>query len=349
MSKETKLGIFAFLVIAGAIWGYNYLKGSNLLARTQVFSAHYENIGDLMVSSPVKINGFQVGSVTRVYLEETNMQSIIAEFTVRNDISIPTTTTAVIVPGGIMGGAAIDLDFTGVCSGQDCAQSGAILEGRQLGLLQQMLGDQEIDRYMARIKEGMNGLLDTLTLMSEDETSNNLVGRGLNNTRNILASTRTATADLALLVDRLGKQLPAIMNDLQSVTGTLKTSNTDIAGMLANANTVTKQVAGADLGQTIAKSQEALQAVEKTAAELGKATDELKTVLSRIEQGDGTLGKLINEPELYNQLNTMARNVDLLLQDVRLNPKRYINVSVFGKKDKGYVYPAEDPAFPPLK
>ncbi|MBK7342463.1 MAG: MCE family protein [Saprospiraceae bacterium] len=108
MSKETKLGIFAFLVIAGAIWGYNYLKGSNLLARTQVFSAHYENIGDLMVSSPVKINGFQVGSVTRVYLEETNMQSIIAEFTVRNDISIPTTTTAVIVPGGIMGGAAID-------------------------------------------------------------------------------------------------------------------------------------------------------------------------------------------------------------------------------------------------
>lgn len=349
MSKETKLGIFAFIVIAGAIWGYNYLKGSNLLSRTQVFSAHYENIGELMVSAPVKINGFQVGSVTRVFLEESDMQTIIAEFTVRNDISIPANTTAVIVPGGLMGGAAIDLEFDGVCSGADCAESGAVLAGRQLGLLQQMMGDDEIDKYLAKLKDGMNQLMDTLTLMSEDENSQNLVGRGLNNTRNILANTRTATEDLALLVDRLSAQLPAIMNDLQSVTGTLKTSNTDIAGMLANANTVTKQVAQADLGQTIAKSQQALLAVETTAAELGKATSELKTVLARIENGDGTLGKLINEPELYNQLNVMARNVDLLLQDVRLNPKRYINVSVFGKKDKGYIYPEEDPAFSPRK
>ena len=70
MSKETKLGIFAVIVTIGAIWGYHYLKGKNLLSRTQIFSAHYEDIGDLMVSSPVKINGFQVGSVTNVYLEE---------------------------------------------------------------------------------------------------------------------------------------------------------------------------------------------------------------------------------------------------------------------------------------
>ncbi|MCF8238415.1 MAG: MlaD family protein [Saprospiraceae bacterium] len=349
MSRETKLGIFAFLVIAGAIWGYNYLKGNNLLSRTQVFSAHYENIGDLMVSSPVKINGFQVGSVTRVYLDENDMRTVVADFTVRQDISIPTKTTAVIVPGGVMGGAAIDLEFKGTCAGADCAQSGAILAGRQVGLIQHMMGGGEIDDYLGKLRDGVSELVDTLTEMSEDGSSNNLVGQSLYDTRQILSNTRVTTAELAIMVERLGTQMQAIMNDLQTVTGTLKSSNQDIAGLLANANTVSKQVVDADLGKTIENSRETLKVVEKTTAELGKATAELKTVLSRIEKGDGTLGKLINEPELYDQLKTTTKNMELLLQDVRLNPKRYINVSVFGKKDKGYDFPAEDPAFVPKK
>lgn len=346
MSKETKLGIFAVIVTIGAIWGYHYLKGKNLLSRTQIFSAHYEDIGDLMVSSPVKINGFQVGSVTNVYLEEENMQTIIAEFTVRNDVRIPGTAQAVIVPGGVMGGASISLKFDRPCSGADCATTGAVLEGRHLGLIQSMMGGADIDDYLDKLKSGMNELVDTLTIMSDDPNSANLVGRSLYDTRQILENTRVTTAELAIMVDRLGRQMEAIMGDLKTVTGTLKTSNQDIAGLLTNANAVSKQVADADLGATIRTSRETLERVTATTAELGKATEDLKSILGKIENGDGALGKLINEPELYDQLKATTRNVELLLQDVRLNPKRYINVSVFGKKDKEYALPEADPAFP---
>lgn len=349
MSKETKLGIFAVIVTVGAIWGYNYLKGKNLLSRTQIFSAHYEDIGDLMISSPVKINGFQVGSVTNVYLEEENMQTIIAEFTVRNDVRIPANTLAVIVPGGVMGGASIALKFDRPCSGEDCASTGMVLEGRHMGLIQSMMGGADIDDYLDKLKAGMNDLVDTLTVMSDDPNSANLVGQSLYDTRQILENTRITTAGLAVMVDRLGRQMETIMSDLQTVTGTLKTSNQDIAGVLANANTVSKQVADADLGETIKASKATLERVSATTAELGKATEDLKAILGKIEKGDGTLGKLINEPELYNQLKSTTKNVELLLQDVRLNPKRYINVSVFGKKDKEYALPEADPAFEPSR
>ena len=345
MKKETILGLFALLVISGTIWGYNYLKGKNLLARTQIFYADYQEIGDLMVSAPVKINGFQVGTVTGVDLRKDDMRVIRVAMSVRNDIPVPKTTRAVIEPLGIMGGAGIALEFSKPCQGDGCAQSGDLLQGEMLSLVKKMLDGEQLDTYMTQLQSGLGELVDTLTVMSEDPNSQNLVGQSLYDTREILENTRLTTEELNRMVSRLGRQVGTVLDDLQAVTGTLKSQQDDIANTLQNARTISDQVAEADLGKTITESRATLQTIDGTVAELGSATKELQTVLDRINSGEGTLGKLVNEPDVYQQLERSLTNLDLLLQDVRLHPRRYINVSVFGGKDAGYERPDHDPAF----
>lgn len=127
-NREVRLGFFAIIVLAISIWGYYYLKGRNLLSRTQVFYAEYQDIADLMVSSPVKIHGFQVGTVIQIALDKKTMKKVIVTMDVQKDISVPADAVAVIEPVGVMGGSFISLLFDKPCSGQDCAQSGDVLQ-----------------------------------------------------------------------------------------------------------------------------------------------------------------------------------------------------------------------------
>lgn len=345
MNRETKLGIFAIAILATTIWGYYYLKGRNLLSRSQIYYVEYQDIGDLMISAPVKINGYQVGSVTNISLKPTDMRVIVTELHIEKGIRIPRNAVAMIEPLGIMGGSGIALTFDQPCDGEDCAASGATLQGGTASLISKMLDEDQIDTYLQRLRSGVGDLMDTLDAASADPRSRDLVGQSLYDSRQILHNTRVTTEQLAVLVSRLGTQLQTVMGDLQTVTGALKTSNQDISAILANTSTITGQVKEADLGQTIAESRETLEDLQTTVAGLNAATADLQILLGRINEGEGTIGKLIQDPELYGNLLRTSRNLDLLLQDFRLNPRRYVNVSLIGRKDKEYTLPEKDPAF----
>jgi phospholipid/cholesterol/gamma-HCH transport system substrate-binding protein len=132
------------------------------------------------------------------------------------------------------------------------------------------------------------------------------------------------------------------------LTGALADNTDRITATLSNLEAVTGDLKEANFAdrtvQTMESANAALTSMEGTLVETRDAVNSLKSILSGIEDGEGTLGKLANDPELYTNLNSMSRNLDLLLQDFRLNPKRYINVSVFGKKQKEYQLPEDDPA-----
>lgn len=345
MNRETKLGIFAIAILATTIWGYYYLKGRNLLSRAQIFYVEYQDIGDLMVSSPVKINGYQVGAVTNISLKKSDMRTVVTELHIEKGVQVPRNAIALIEPLGIMGGAGISLTFDKPCSGEDCATSGDALQGGSASLISKMLDEQQLDSYLQRLRSGMGELLDTLDAASADPQSRDLVGQSLYDTRQILHNTRVTTEQLAILVGRLGSQLQTVMGDLQAVTGALKASNQDISSILDNASAITAQVKEADLGQTITESRETLEGLQTTLTGLNAATSDLQVLLGRINNGEGTMGKLIHDPELYGNLMRTTRNLDLLLQDFRLNPRRYVNVSVIGRKDREYTLPEKDPAF----
>lgn len=345
MKKETKLGLFAFLVLAITIWGYYYLKGRNLLASKQVFYVEYADIGELMISSPVKISGYQVGTVSAIELDQADLQTVRVSLVVDSDIHIPVSAKAMIEPAGIMGGAVIVLRFDRPCKADDCAESGAVLQGGTASLISKMLDQDQLSSYMGRLKDELAVVMDTLDLMSQDPNARTLVGGSLYDTRQILENTRVSTAELSVLVQRVGSQLTKVMDDLQTVTGGLKASNKDIGGILDNTHAITSQVKDADLGATISASRETMARIDTGVAELAKVTAELQMVLASINAGEGTVGKLVQDPAMYDNLLRTSKNIELLLQDVRLNPKRYINVSVFGGKQKDYTLPEKDPAY----
>lgn len=344
MKKETRLGIFAVIVIAMSFWGYNYLKGKNLLARTQTFYVEYVDIGELMVSSPVKVSGFQIGTVADLYLNKTDLKSVVAVLNVSNKVQIPEQTIAVIEPQGVMGGAYIALEFKQPCSGADCAKSGAKLQGRTNSLFSKMLGDNQIDGYMDRLKVGFTELLDTLSDISENPNATDIVGQSLYDTRQTLHNARVATAQLALLIERFNSQVGVILSDVGTVTSTLAAQNDNIAALTENTLHITSQIREADIGATVTESRQAIQSIEKTVAQLGTVSDNLNKLLSTLNEGDGTAAKIIRDKELYANLERSTRNLELLLQDLRLNPRRYFHFSVIGKKPGDYQFPEFDPA-----
>lgn len=346
MSKETKLGLFAVMILAITIWGYYYLKGRNLLARDQTFYVEYQDIGDLMISSPVKINGLQVGTVVDIRLDKEDMRTIIAELHVDRQVGVPSSAVAVIEPLGVMGGAAVALKFDQPCREGDCAPSGYTLRGATATLMSKMLDQDQLDAYLDKLKSGLGEVIDSLDVASSDPDSRDLVGQSLYDTRQILSNTRITTEALAALVIRVSGQLESVMGHLENVTGTLDASHEEIARILSNTQEITGQVKDADIGKTIEVSRSTLEQINTTVTDLGRVSSELQTVLLRLNEGEGTLGRLIRDPEIYTNLQRTSRNLDLLLQDFRLNPKRYVNVSLIGRKDKPYRLPEEDPAFP---
>lgn len=346
MSKETKLGLFAVMILAITIWGYYYLKGRNLLARDQTFYVEYQDIGDLMISSPVKINGLQVGTVVDIRLDKEDMRTIIAELHVDRQIGVPPSAVAVIEPLGVMGGASVALEFDQPCREGGCAPSGSTLQGGNASLMSKMLDQDQLDAYLDKLKSGLGEVIDSLDVASSDPDSRDLVGQSLYDTRQILSNTRITTEALAALVIRVSGQLESVMGHLENVTGTLDASHEEIARILSNTQEITGQVKDADIGKTIEVSRSTLEQINTTVTDLGRVSSELQTVLLRLNEGEGTLGRLIRDPEIYTNLQRTSRNLDLLLQDFRLNPKRYVNVSLIGRKDKPYRLPEEDPAFP---
>lgn len=342
MKKETKIGILAVLALIGFIWGYKFLKGQNLFSNAQVFYATYSNVDNLPTSSPVLINGLQVGMVTRQFLDEKNPDRIIIEFDVLKEIHVPKSTIAVMQTTSFMGGKSINLMFKGVCI-NDCAQSGDTLSSDYAGLLKTMLPPELVKDYVVVLRDNIGGLMDSVgaKLQSDD----NQAGRTLNDLTETIKNLKSITDKVDFLVDGVARGLIGTSNNLNSISGNLKANNDQISAILSNAEGFTADLKNAELGKTIDGANYALVSLQESLEEVKKAAVSLESIMANINNGNGTMGKLIKDPALYTNLERTSKNLDLLLQDLRLNPKRYVNVSVFGKKQKEYNLPEDDPAF----
>jgi phospholipid/cholesterol/gamma-HCH transport system substrate-binding protein len=342
MRKETKIGILAVLALVGFIWGYKFLKGQNLFSSAQVFYAVYSNVDNLPTSSPVLINGLEVGMVTRQFLDENHPDRIIIEFDVLKEIHVPKSTVAVMQTTSFMGGKSINLMFKGVCI-DDCAESGDTLISDYAGLLETMLPPELVKDYVVVLRDNIGGLMDSVgaKLQSDD----NQAGRAINDLTETIENLKSITGKVDMLVDGVARGLIGTSNNLNNVSGNLKENNEKINAILTNAEAFTEDLKQAELGKTVDGANYALVSLQESLEEVKKAAVSLEAIMANINNGNGTMGKLIKDPTLYTNLERTSKNLDLLLQDLRLNPKRYVNVSVFGKKQKEYNLPENDPAF----
>ena len=317
LSREIKTGIIVIGGILLFILGFSYLKSSPLFENGKTLYAVYKDVGGLQVGTAVTINGLVVGNVTDVKFKDQSGNLVVTLF-VRSDFNFSKKSAAELYDTGIIGGKGIQIKP--VFDGSAMVKSGDTLpNSTQMGLTQLL---QKQLTPLQRKVEGAVTNADSL-LMNVNEI---LDDKAKTDLRQTLSGLNTTVASFQRSADVLNR----ILNTNE---GKLEGSLKNFEALTSNFAKLSDSLNNAGLGRTLAS--------------LESTISNLNSLMMRIERGDGTLGKMMNDEELFVNLNNASRELDLLLQDFRLNPKRYVNVSVFGKKQKEYELPEDDPAATP--
>jgi phospholipid/cholesterol/gamma-HCH transport system substrate-binding protein len=307
ISREFKIGLVALVAIVLAVWGINFLKGINVLKPTDKYYASYGNVKGLIESAVVYLNGYKVGNVSHIKFDRDNLKKVIVEISLDNKIKLPRNTSIVVRSGSLISGAKdIDLELG---DGPGFYEPGDTLPSK----IQVELSDY-IDPIRSQIESlvtSVDTLMVSLNGLMDKKTRKDLQG--------IIANLNNATNSLKLSLQSSGA-LSKSFSNLSSVTENLKKNNAEIATLLHNFAAVSDSLRQSDL-----------KALIKHADETFARTSDL---FGKLSQGEGTAGKLMVNDSLYNNLNNALASMDSLLIDLREHPKRYVHLSVFGKKDK---------------
>ncbi len=310
-TREVKTGILAISAIALLIFGYSFLKGKNLLENDRTLYAVYDNVEGLIPSSPVTINGLVVGQVVSINFAD-NKGNLVVEFNVNNDFSFSKNSEAKVYGGGLIGGKSL-----------------AIMPIYEQGL-EAKSGDTLPGRVEAGLLELVNDKLTPLQAKLEAAITD--------------ADTLLTSVNGILNVDNKNN-LNSIFKDLSATVKNFKGASGSLNQMLSgNKDKLNNTITNLDkMSLNLSKVSDSL--AQMNVAKLGK---KLETVLASFDKiskdlnaGKGSAGKLLKDDKLYDNLEKTSKELELLLQDLRLNPTRYINVSVFGKKNKPYQKPTD--------
>ena len=352
ISNELKIGILAIVAVSLTIWGFYFLKGTNIIKGSQDFLIRYDQIDRLAVSDPVLVKGFQVGFVKDIQIvPDGNDLSVDVLIEVKKGINIPKQSIAVVTDQGITGAKAIVIEYSKPCEGiEDCAQTGDYLEGKRRGLIGSMLPTEEITDYFDEISIGLMSVLDTLAAQISATGGKEALDKGISDFQIIVDNLISSSKTIDKILSASGQKIDRAVGNIEKISSNIAENNEKITQIIENLDEITSQLREANLGNTVKSASltmdEVATAVNDLKGTIQKAEAtfaEVNNLINAINNGEGSLGKLMVNEELYENLEATSKHLELLLQDMRLNPKRYVNISVFGKKDKGYQDPKEDP------
>jgi phospholipid/cholesterol/gamma-HCH transport system substrate-binding protein len=311
ITREIKTGILVLSSIALFIWGYSYLKGRDLLNEYKIIYVEYNNVEGLASNAPVTINGLVVGKVSNITLQN-NTGKLLVELQVKSSFPFSKSSIVAIYEPGLIGGKQIqiipDFDDKNLAVNGDTLKSDVKkgltdLVAEKLTPLQEKVEKMVVNADL--LLKNLNDILDT-------KSKENLKS-SISNLNETLAGFNSAAKNVnTILADNKGK-IDGTLSNLNKVSSDF----TKISDSLSKAN----------LGQIVKNLEKTLVSVDK--------------IMSEVQSGKGTFGKMIKDESLYNNLDKTSKELELLLQDVRLNPTRYVNVSVFGKKNKPYTSPKD--------
>ncbi|MCI1266343.1 MAG: MlaD family protein [Saprospiraceae bacterium] len=339
IASEVKIGILAAVTLAVLIIGYKYLKGSNVFDKSKIYYTTFSNVQMLDASAPVLTRGIKVGSVIKVALDPKNPDQVIVTMDVKSDIKLPQSARAVLVSTGLLGGKAIDLWFDHHCT-EDCIPNRGTIPSEVKSMLSNMLPKDELEDYVQLLGKSLGNVFDTLS----GPYSHSQVAHIVNNLDATMRHLEQLSNQLNTLISLSSKNINQSLQNIDQLTTALAKNSNSIGASLNNIEGITKQLKDADAGKLVGNANQAVGTLNTTIADGKKTLGELNNVLNQVQNGNGSLTKLIKDPSLYNNLDRTSKNLDLLLQDLRLNPKRYIHVSVFGGKGEKYEKITNDPA-----
>lgn len=317
ISNETKIGALTAVAITLMILGFNFLKGKTFFGKSHNLYAKYTNVQGLANSNPVMINGLQVGTVYSITTDK-NMKEILVNMTLNKDVNIPKNSLAYIRTNPL-GTTSIDIklgDATEYLPKNDTIKTEA-----SAGILDAAV--QEIRPVLNNVKGAVKSLDSVLMNVNSilDPHSKNNIRHILDNLNKTSAGLTVSSASLQTLLNTENGALAKSLNNVSSFTGNLAGNNEKLNSVISNLDKTSANFSNLD--------------VEKTLNNLNSTISELKSTIGKLNTSNGTAGLLLNDTRLYNNLNATSNKLNLLLDDLKTNPKRYISFSVFGKKYKG--------------
>ncbi|WP_170254502.1 MlaD family protein [Phaeodactylibacter luteus] len=334
MSNEVKVGILAIVALAVSYWGYKFILGSNVLLKSNTYTVYYPQVDRMQVGTQVFINGVTVGSVADVSLLNDIDRTVKVVLDLNPDMTIPKDTRAVIVSTGFMGGKAVLLEYDKPCSGDDCAQSGDTLEGVYKDLLGSMVGEDAVADYMSIVQKGLNNVLDSLNAALLSEDSGSPVAEAVRNLNQTLANLNSSTGQLDRMLRASSGNIQGSLKNVEAITANLQANNEKISAILSNADSLSSQLVAADLQATIAEVNATIAQLKGTLAKTDSALGNVNGIVESIGAGEGSLGKLIKDEALYQNLNDVSRKADSLITDFQDRPYRYMPLKSRRKVEK---------------
>ena len=347
-SNETKIGLLAVVAVSLLIWGYKYIKGKNILKTSTYLYIQYEDIDMLSTSTPVVIQGLQVGIVSDIYFIDNGEGKQLVEVVldIEKGINVPKNAIADIKSTGFMGGKAVELVFPRPCSGDDCAQSGDMIRGRLKGLMSSMVDPDDVNLYVDAVRENVGGIVDSV---KNKITGGGEGGETMESVEDILANLKSITSNLDVMMRKSSGKIDGLLANMESITQSISASNAQIKSIINNSEQFTGKLSRMDLDATLGKANTALDGTSATMTKLqgtlsnaDTAMKELSILLQKVGGNEGSIGKLLNDPTIAKNLEETLIHVNALTQDIRLHPERYRRI--LSKKTPAYSKPDSDPA-----
>lgn len=309
ISHEVKVGGVALITIIAFILMFQFLKGTALFTSTDTYHIVYDNIAGLTESNPVEINGYQAGVVQDVRLINDGSGRILVSLSIDRNFSIPKDTQAEITTATLIAGMKIVLRMGE--SNEMCHNHDTISGYVATSILDRLSGTlSPLEDNISSIVLRLDSVISSInTLLSPEMT---------NNVKTTMSNVSAVTTDLKQLSASRKDELMATIDEMQAFTRMLAANSSSVDSTLRNLGEISDAVAASDLKTSLGSLQSSLRGLD--------------TIVSGISKGEGSAGKLVTNDSLYNNLSNTLYNLDMLLRDMKDNPKKYVHFSLFGKK-----------------
>ncbi len=302
ISREIKIGVAVVLSLVALFWGTNFLKGRNIIGSANSYYVLYQQVEDLQTSSPVFVHGYKVGVVQDITLDKNDPNRIIVELAIDKDVRIPKTAVAEIFNTDFMGSKAIRLQFEGY--NVPASRGDTLMASIAPSMIDDLspitkkadVAIQELTQTLVNV----NTLLDAQTINDVKATLSNLNG---------------ASRNASYILDQNKDRVSSVLEQANQLVSSLNVTAVDIRGIAKNFKGISDSLSVKDFNATIKN--------------LEVSSRELKSVLAQVNSKQGSIGKLLYEPNVHDQVLKLAISLDSLVVDLKKNPKRYVRLSLF--------------------